>query len=1170
MYHIRTSLLVAFVLALGSFTSPLFAQEEPEILTGTAGEVTSIRIADVSIRDARLVSQTGIEAQISFTITNGEGTQPGVKIAVELREGSETEGKTLDRRVYDEQITLTPGSSLEKTVTYYAPPFLKGDYELWVFLGNEGGIPLGVTRAAGTMKLFGSGQYITLSACVFSASSPSESVGPKTSASRNVPPPTPSGGTVASPQDSTTVTCKATNNFTETKTADPSFVTFRGSPYGALVPTVPVENAPVTLKVGQSKPISFVIPKPKDPGTYSATLTLTADNRSLSNLVSFSYAVSGLSANIESLSSDKSAYKQGENAKLTLVWSSSKTAPVAPDAQNTTSKFFLDLSLVDGNGRECGKPLSGVALERGISSFELPVTENCVAPMVLARISDANGRLLAQKNAFLSDVKGVPAKGETPARTILVLGIVGLLVLLALIVVVYEKMKKNATASLMRSLLFLMVAVSVFGSWGAERAYAATLTVSGCTFCTGAQFAVDVNYNQNNNTVSVYGTGGFWPWCGVRYCRTTLSATGVGSSAGLVDELIHWNGNSSNSPGSAIFSAPTQPGTYSIRFYGWMEQEGTHFYTTGSAFLDIPFIVLPPTQIQVSPDIDFGEVPVGETRGGMGFTVSNSGSGTLSGSVASFDFVRPLAKLPFVREALAALAPPFAWTSDQSFSLSPGASTNKGVSFSPSAPVYSRQPAYFNSNAGQVFRSVSGTGAGEPDHCSSVSRPSAWLSVDPDYVDYGGEATLSWGASNADSCTLDGSGVGTSGERSTGSLTSSQSYSLSCSNSCYSGGNAANSSAYITVGGEPAPADGAYVSLWADDYSVTSGSGTTLRWNSRDVSSCSASGGWDGGKNTSGDELTGGLYDDTTFRITCDDNQTGGTLSDSVFIQIASAGDVSGLNINFYADPDIVTQGQSSTLYWSTQNADSCSASGGWSGGKGTDGSEGTDSLYSDTSYSLTCENSSDSLTRSTTVTVDASRNPNLDFWSDSDSVPYDSGTTLRWDAQNVNSCSASGGWSGGKGTSGDEWTGDLTSPTTYNLDCSGSYGSVSRQVRVQVQPTFFLDNSNDIKVTVVKGKPAKSSATTLTIDRRLSFSQPVTFSVSDINPSLPGAKFHFTPETLDSSEYSTGALFTVTAPGNTGQRDYTITVEANGGGITRSVDVIMGVTVIDPNFKEF
>ncbi|MCR4330151.1 MAG: hypothetical protein NUV65_06440, partial [Candidatus Roizmanbacteria bacterium] len=103
-----------------------------------------------------------------------------------------------------------------------------------------------------------------------------------------------------------------------------------------------------------------------------------------------------------------------------------------------------------------------------------------------------------------------------------------------------------------------------------------------------------------------------------------------------------------------------------------------------------------------------------------------------------------------------------------------------------------------------------------------------------------------------------------------------------------------------------------------------------------------------------------------------------------------------------------------------------------------------------------------------------------------------------------------------------------------------------------------------------VKGKPAKSSATTLTIDRRLSFSQPVTFSVSDISPALPGAVYNFTPATLSSSEYDTGALFTVTAPGNTEQRDYTITVEASGGGITRSVDVVMGVTVIDPNFKEF
>jgi len=92
MHYIRTSLLVALLLALGSLSSPVFAQGEPD---------GSIRIADVSVHDSRF-AQVGNEVEISFTIKNGVGTQSGVKVAVELRENAEAGGQTIDRRVYDE------------------------------------------------------------------------------------------------------------------------------------------------------------------------------------------------------------------------------------------------------------------------------------------------------------------------------------------------------------------------------------------------------------------------------------------------------------------------------------------------------------------------------------------------------------------------------------------------------------------------------------------------------------------------------------------------------------------------------------------------------------------------------------------------------------------------------------------------------------------------------------------------------------------------------------------------------------------------------------------------------------------------------------------------------------------------------------------------------------
>ncbi len=55
------------------------------------------------------------------------------------------------------------------------------------------------------------------------------------------------------------------------------------------------------------------------------------------------------------------------------------------------------------------------------------------------------------------------------------------------------------------------------------------------------------------------------------------------------------------------------------------------------------------------------------------------------------------------------------------------------------------------------------------------------------------------------------------------------------------------------------------------------------------------------------------------------------------------------------ASPTVVASGASSTLSWSSTNASSCSASGGWSGSEPTSGKQSTGALTATTSYALTC-----------------------------------------------------------------------------------------------------------------------------------------------------------------------------------------------------------------------
>src|SRR5450432_296604 len=77
---------------------------------------------------------------------------------------------------------------------------------------------------------------------------------------------------------------------------------------------------------------------------------------------------------------------------------------------------------------------------------------------------------------------------------------------------------------------------------------------------------------------------------------------------------------------------------------------------------------------------------------------------------------------------------------------------------------------------------------------------------------------------------------------------------------------------------------------------------------------------------------------------------------------LAACGDTVGTTVtnslptaSISASPTAATSGGESTLTWSSTNATSCSASGGWSGAKATSGTQSTGARTATTSYSLSC-----------------------------------------------------------------------------------------------------------------------------------------------------------------------------------------------------------------------
>ena len=145
--------------------------------------------------------------------------------------------------------------------------------------------------------------------------------------------------------------------------------------------------------------------------------------------------------------------------------------------------------------------------------------------------------------------------------------------------------------------------------------------------------------------------------------------------------------------------------------------------------------------------------------------------------------------------------------------------------------------------------------------------------------------------------------------------------------------------------------------------------------------------------------------------------------------------------VTLTANPTSVASGAASMLTWSSTNATSCTASGGWSGAKAISGTQSTGALTMPSSYSLTCPG-----TGGTSGVASAQVNivPTATLVANPTVVASGGASTLTWSSTNATACTASGGWSGAQAISGTQSTGALTTTTAYSLSCSGAGGTSS------------------------------------------------------------------------------------------------------------------------------
>lgn len=181
------------------------------------------------------------------------------------------------------------------------------------------------------------------------------------------------------------------------------------------------------------------------------------------------------------------------------------------------------------------------------------------------------------------------------------------------------------------------------------------------------------------------------------------------------------------------------------------------------------------------------------------------------------------------------------------------------------------------------------------------------------------------------------------------------------------------------------------VTFVANPTTIRRGESTALSWTSTNADYCVASGGWSEWVFSGGAE---NVYPKVTtdYGITC--SGIGGTAASKVTITVTDAAtipstaytptytyydpyQVSGGNYPYNTSPTVnvsvyptsINRGQAVTISWTSTNAGSCYAAGGWSGGKNLSGSE-TFYPQQTATYTIVCTNSYGSGSDSESVVV--------------------------------------------------------------------------------------------------------------------------------------------------------------------------------------------------------
>lgn len=178
--------------------------------------------------------------------------------------------------------------------------------------------------------------------------------------------------------------------------------------------------------------------------------------------------------------------------------------------------------------------------------------------------------------------------------------------------------------------------------------------------------------------------------------------------------------------------------------------------------------------------------------------------------------------------------------------------------------------------------------------------------------------------------------------------------------------------------------------------------------------------------------------------------------------------------------------------------------------------------------------------------------------------------SVLEWSSTGATSCTASGGWSGSKLTSGTQSVGPLSVDTSFTLTCSNLVGGQdvdNTLVTIIPDPDFSITSSNNLRLSSLS---LGSSSTTLRISPVNGFGSTVSVSVAPSSIGGVPVTYSLSDNSLNSAEYTRGSSLTIESSALIPEGNYSVTVTGVGGGLTRQTVISLVVSTSTRRLEEF